>query len=251
MFGNNLFAVWQYIWSYNWLRVIIFNIVAGILLQLLSKNYIYSIGFFVVGMIAYGVYRFILISRLDLLGIEQVIPYSKNREPDDLIPIDKRIQELGDSFLFLGVNAKVLWDSEIFQMMRSGNYQSCSFRFLLMDPNGEAVKRKKERETGTEIQAAQHDIEGTVKRLKGVKDQFPQCGLEIKYYDTVPPFWFIQCDDTMYLQLYPKGRLGIKSSLLVLHKTEKDRWGLFETCMAYGNEIWENHSKPVDITSVD
>lgn len=181
--------------------------------------------------------------RLALIAVSDFIPYNRNHRPTEIISLNDRLQGLENRFMFMGVSAKSIWNTDLVRMMTDNSYQKCSFWFLLLDPTGNALARRMAEEQVTTEAAARLDIEAFVRQLSEMKQLAPRMDIRVHYFDFVPPFWLMLCDDTLYVQTFPRGGIGLDSPLLVMKQEAKGKRGFFEPFVILLEDTWNYNSK--------
>lgn len=197
-----------------------------------------------VGMLVYFCINRLFLAELSKVEIDQIYPFREGDRPADTIPVNNRLELVHKRFLFMGVSAKSLWDSDLFAMMASNSYRDCTFRFLILDPQGDALERRIQSEGG-DLDSAKHDIYSFVQDLAGILSSAPKMNIEVRYYDFVPPFWLTVCDDMIFVQTFPRGTIGRNSPLLVLKKGNVKARGFYEAFDIMIEETWTHKSRKV------
>lgn len=170
-----------------------------------------------------------------------LISFRSEAIPADQIPIRQRLEEVRQRFFFLGVSAKILWDSQLFDMIADGRYADCTFRFMLLDPAGTALERKMDNEQSTAA-IARLDIKSFLLRLTNAK-RGRHSHVSARYYDIFIPFWVMLCDDILYLQSFPAGTIGRNSPLLILRPDSPEGRGFFDPAIGFLEELWSHFSR--------
>lgn len=236
-------------WSNIIILPLIVNVVAGLIVFYGTGNPVWAgVGFGSALVTWFAIYRLVnwLASRhLESVSISRIVPYAVDRTPLDVVPINTRIDGLASEFFFMGVSGKSLWDSDLFNLMERG--YACKFRFLLLNPNGVALRRHVEREHTSSQEAVRHDIEAFQQHLVEIKRRSPDAHIELAFYDFLPSLWLMRCDTLLYCQTFPPGRIGQNSPLLILREEHAGRYGFFEPLVTWFDEIWQHHAVRVSI----
>ncbi len=183
---------------------------------------------------------------LRLTSIAKIYPFIGAPPPIEKIPINQRVRSLETEFLFMGVSAKILWSTNIFQMMANPEFLPSRFRFLLLDPARQAIVRKMRDEgLGGSPAAAKRDVLAFINHHPSIKESLPGANIECHLYDIYPGFWLLLCDDTLYVQPFPKRTVGKNSSLIVLKDAPSANGAFFEGFMNQVEDIWSHQSKSV------
>jgi hypothetical protein len=183
-------------------------------------------------------------------SVYQIFEFREDKKPIDRISIDARIVPAKERLFFMGVSAKVLWGTKLETLMKGPRYRDCSFRFLLMDPQGEALARRMKWEGYDDRDGAVHDIESFRQQLIGIRADSPKTRVTLKYYDLCPFFWLVICDDTIYVQTFTPGKPGRESMLLVL-KENGDPGSIYSAVLNTFEETWMFHAKTVSLEPRD
>lgn len=242
------YGTWDYLKT-TFLIPLCVNLFAAAIAYFYTLNFILVIGVLIGGLLAIFTgflgLQWVFYRRIGQVSIKDIIPYTEGKLPIDILPIDQRIDEITERFLFMGVSAKILWDTRLFEIMSSYKYRSCSFRFLLLDPQGDAVQAHCARENIQNVDATRLDIESVVTRITEIKRSMPNMQIDIRYYNFSPPFWLMLCNDNLYVQTYPKGDFGRSSPLILLQKESPGIRGFFEPFMLLIEEIWSRCARRI------
>jgi len=204
-----------------------------------------SIGTVIVILGSHAMGKSLVHLRLRGLSIKRIVAANSDADAVASLPIDVRLANLKSEFAFVGVSAKVLWDSIIMKMMTDKRYERCRFRFLLLDPGGAAIHRRAEMEglSGTSIR---HDVISFVESIKTIKADTPRMDIEVRYYDMLPSVWIMRCDNLVYVQPFPVSAIGRKSPLMILDANYDDGAGFFSAYAGMIEELWSAQSRSVD-----
>jgi hypothetical protein len=175
-------------------------------------------------------------------GIRTLVPYRADRPPTQVYPINERLALAHTRLWFLGVSAKSLWNSNLNDVMSSHDSKGCSFRFLILDPNGVSLRDRMHMEQSTSVAAAQDDIKAFVENVADLKRTLPGRDISVRFYDLLPVFWLVLADDHLFLQTFPQGAIGEDSPMLELVPSDEGGRGLFGPFIGYFEDIWRHHS---------
>lgn len=234
----------------NWLIPIIINLIAGGLLYAVALPLVALVLLsitLIAGISSYFTYKSFKHELRDA-GISEVIPFGVSDNPITLIPLDERLKYARRRVIFMGISAKSLWDSCIFDMMGNLHNRGCTFKFLLINPEGEALKRFIQRENITDADSARQDIQSFTTRLRKLRSQLPSMTIHLNYFDFSPPFWLLLCDDTLYVQTFPANAIGKNSPLMILKKQSSEHPNLFDAFELYLEEASKHLSLSVDLS---
>src|SRR2546423_10850446 len=156
----------------NFVIPLIVNLIAAAIAYFFTYNVILTVLILFAGIsLIIGVYwliELLIRKRLAAISIEDIIPYTDKARPTDIIPLNTRLQGVTKRFLFMGVSAKSLWDTNLVDILNNPKYRKCSFRFLLLDPSTNSLHQHAENEGTTNFRTIQYDIQAFVRHLADI-----------------------------------------------------------------------------------
>ena len=178
--------------------------------------------------------------RMLAAGVVAIRPVRNNRRPIDAVPLLQRLSGAKQDIAFWGVSGKSLWDSDLVKIVQDPGSTNVRYRFLLTNPRCTAFRQRIYDEGGDDngVSAAQQDVQSFIQQLKSIKSRLPQANIECRLSNRYPAFWIVMNDKRIYVQPFPKGRIGKESALLELLSSDDAESSFAEAFESMFERAW-------------
>ncbi len=239
------------------LNELMISVVSGVPVAFISGTFLGK----VLGILIFGLWLAATIAYLLLYRYKRLFKFMKAVRPGyyfsfDLSENAKVFSKANDSLCYMGISANSIL--EIFRNWISENRHINDYKFLLMDPESEELKRQIAFQNGVsldtklssidsrllkviedETEAEKKSIRSSIEMLKTLQP-FKEGKIKIRLHKKFIPWWMYVLDDkVVYLGILKKGKRGQGSPVMTISKVS-DFPSPFDLFKNTWDSMWSN-----------